>query len=87
MIGFVLTEKERKVLVTRNEPCPICGKINKRTYYSKDIGLVEDYFYCKNCGYGYEMCCSPVREYIDLNHGWDFDEIKKAWKGEKEGKQ
>lgn len=61
--------------------CPVCGTENKRAYYTESIGIVEDYYNCNHCGYGYEMCCSPVHEYINLSNtkvNW-FDSIKEAW--------
>lgn len=41
--------------------CPICGETNKRTYFTENIGLCEDYYYCSTCGYFYHMCySSPI---------------------------
>ena len=58
--------------------CPICGKENKRIYYSEDIGLVEDYYSCDNCGYNLEMCYSPIHEWIDLDK-WNINKLKELW--------
>ena len=45
--------------------CPLCGTENKRTYYSEDVGLVEDHYVCKYCGYTKEMAYSP--EYVGVD--------------------
>ena len=58
--------------------CPICGKENKRIYHSEDIGLVEDYYSCDNCGYNLEMCYSPIHEWIDLDK-WNINKLKELW--------
>ena len=58
--------------------CPICGKENKRIYYSEDIGLAEDYYSCDNCGYNLEMCYSPTHEWIDLDK-WNINKLKELW--------
>lgn len=34
------------------EKCPVCGIENTRAYITEgSIGVVEDYYYCDNCGY------------------------------------
>ena len=58
--------------------CPICGKENKRIYDSEDIGLVEDYYSCDNCGYNLEMCYSPIHEWIELDK-WNINKLKELW--------
>ncbi len=61
--------------------CPICGKSIERTYYEEDIGLVEDYCDCPNCGYYSRMSYSPVEEGISfVNNDFDYiSVIKEAW--------
>lgn len=39
--------------------CPVCGKENTRTYHTECVGLVEDYYYCPECGYFDQMAYSP----------------------------
>lgn len=47
--------------------CYICGKQNIRQHWSEyGIGTVEDYYYCDECGYFYEMAYSPHYEGIAL---------------------
>ena len=61
--------------------CPVCNTENERTYYTDSGKLVENYYSCNHCGYGFDMCCSPVREFIDLSYSevnW-FSDIKEAW--------
>lgn len=72
------------IKMTDSIKCPICGKENERTYYSEEIGLCEEYYYCYNCGYQTEMCYSHTVYHIDItDDNWDLETIKKAWKGEK----
>ena len=61
--------------------CPICGKSIERTYYKEDIGIVEDYCDCPNCGYYSRMSYSPVEEGISfVNDDFDYiSAIKEAW--------
>ena len=40
--------------------CPVCGQENKRDFYTECIGIVEDHYHCKQCGYIVEMAYSPV---------------------------
>ena len=53
----------------RIEECPVCGKENKRIYYTEDVGLVEDHYFCPNCGYFREMAYSPVLEGVAIPDG------------------
>lgn len=46
--------------------CPVCGTVNIRKYWTEEIGLVEEYYFCKDCGYFSEMSYSPVHEGISL---------------------
>ena len=40
--------------------CPICGSSNKREVYTEEgIGVVEEHYFCPECGYAEEMCYSP----------------------------
>lgn len=49
--------------------CHICGKPNIRKHWSEyGIGTVEDYYFCDECGYFYEMAYSPYYEGIELMH-------------------
>lgn len=49
------------------EKCIICGAENIREYHSNgSIGIVEDNYYCKNCGYTYNMCYSKPVESIKI---------------------
>lgn len=51
------------------QECHVCGKMNKRIHWSEyGIGTVEDYYYCDQCGYFYEMAYSPYHEGIELMH-------------------
>lgn len=61
--------------------CPICGESIKRTYWEDDIGIVEDYRDCPNCGYYSRMSYSPVQEGIlFVNDDFDYiSAIKEAW--------
>lgn len=40
--------------------CPVCGADNIRIYYTEEIGLVEDHYFCETCGYWEEMAYSPT---------------------------
>lgn len=49
------------------QECHVCGKTNKRIHWSEyGIGTVEDYYFCEDCGYFYEMAYSPYHEGIEL---------------------
>lgn len=40
--------------------CPICGTSNKRDIYTEEgIGVVEEHYFCPECGYSDQMCYSP----------------------------
>lgn len=46
--------------------CPICGNNNAiNATYAEDIGVVEKYTCCPDCGYCYSMCYSDPVEYFD----------------------
>lgn len=64
--------------------CPICGAVNIREYLTEDVGLVEEYYYCKNCGYFSEMAYSPVHEGITpfLSTKF-FSQLRILWKNRK----
>ena len=61
--------------------CPLCGTENKRTYYSEDVGLVEDHYACTHCGYTEEMAYSPVYVGIDTTIADDgvWPSPKRMW--------
>jgi len=40
------------------EKCPVCGQENRRTRYSDEKGICEDYYTCYNCTYIERMCYS-----------------------------
>lgn len=44
--------------------CPVCGTVNTRTYDTIEVGLCEDHYFCKHCGYFYELAYSPAYEGI-----------------------
>lgn len=66
--------------MTKQMKCPLCGTENERTYRTESVGLVEDYYQCKHCGYFFEMCYSEPHEGIDFNMAEKsyFKEIKAA---------
>lgn len=68
--------------MTKQEKCLICGKENTRTYYYEDVGLVEEYYYCSECGYFRQMAYSPVTEGMTDVKGKTFEEVKLLY-GEK----
>lgn len=46
--------------------CPICGSSNAISEVdTEDIGVVEKYICCPDCGYSYSMCYSDPLEYFD----------------------
>ena len=57
--------------------CPICSTINKREYYTEDYSIVEEHYFCNNCGYFFEMSYSPFREGIDTMYGTEEDRKRK----------
>lgn len=49
--------------------CPVCGKSNKYVYHSEEVGLVEEYYSCSNCGYFVQMTYSPTDEGVIIPAG------------------
>ena len=49
--------------------CPICGTENKRAYSTECMGIVENHYFCSNCGYFDEMAYSPRYTGICLPDG------------------
>lgn len=66
----------------KQETCPICGTINRRTYFTESVGLVEDYYNCPNCGYFLHMCYSEPLIGFTIPHGKTGKEIMEKF-GEK----
>ena len=58
-----------------NMSCPVCGNVNIRTYYTEEIGLVEEYYDCDNCGYFIRMCYSSPWVGICVPEGKTKEEI------------
>lgn len=48
------------------EKCPVCDTENIRVYDTECVGLVEDHYFCKTCGYFREMAYSPTIEGIAI---------------------
>ena len=64
----------------RQENCLICGKENTRTYYTEEgIGIVEEYYYCPECGYFRQMAYNPMLEGMTDPEGKTFEEVKKLY--------
>lgn len=64
-------------------PCNVCGTENPYLWYSEDVGLVEEHYYCENCGFFIEMAYSP--SIIGMTVGYD-DEKEEQDKLEKREK-
>lgn len=63
--------------MTEEYNCPVCGHTNIREYYAEDVGLVEEYYHCDNCGYFSEMFYGPTSEGIDIITGSPKDRARK----------
>lgn len=61
----------------RVEKCPVCVEFNHRDFEYCELGICEDYYTCKECGYFYTMAYSPVIEGIDVWSGRLKDRARK----------
>lgn len=59
--------------------CPVCGTENKREYYTDCVGLVEDHYLCKKCGYFYQMAYSPALDGIVIPDGMSHEEFSSLY--------
>lgn len=66
---------------TELKPCPICGKQNNYEAYYEECGLVEEHYYCNQCGYFIDSAYGQESEGInfsDINFNWEKHCIE-AW--------
>lgn len=56
------------------ENCPICNKENSRIYSTECVGVVEDHYFCEQCGYFRHMAYSPVIEGVAIPEGMTPEE-------------
>lgn len=60
MLQQELNKEHARKRVDWEGNCPICGTSNKRDVYTEEgIGVVEEHYFCPECGYADEMCYSP----------------------------
>lgn len=67
----------------RKEPCSVCGTENDYFSYHEDVGLVEEHYYCENCGFFVEMAYSPSICGMTTGYADEKEEQDKLEKREK----
>ena len=63
--------------------CPVCKTENDYFSWHEEVGLVEQHYYCENCGYFIEMVYSPTLEGMLIGYVNEEEELDKKNKREK----